>query len=881
MDLQPPNDDAKPATPGASPSVPPSSTPPNSGDTTIVVGGSPGRFTPGQILGNRYRIVALLGRGGMGEVYRAEDLSLHQPVALKFLQREARRDPAFMQRIRDEVRLARQVSHPNVCRVHDIGESDGQLFLSMEYIDGEDLAVLLRRIGRLPEEKALEIARQVCAGLAAAHAAGVLHRDLKPANVMLDREGRAHITDFGIAVAGKSTEVLDLAGTPAYMAPEQLAGLGASVRSDLFALGLVLYELVTGKRLFAGRSLAELSQEQREIVPVPPSRLAPDIHPQVEKVILQCLARDPDRRPATALAVLTALSGGDPLGAALAAGQTPSPQMVAAAPATGALRPAVAWACAASVLVSLVVYFALGGRFSVTERARLRLPPAALAEKAREAMRDLGLDGPWMGESYAYDYDDDALRFVGSATREMVESEAFGRAEEQLIVFWYRCSPDLLVPRDPTGSVSRDDPPLGAGDALVVLDSAGRLLSFAAVPAPDADARAREPESTALLRLAGFDATRVERVAPRGARTPVEDARQAWRCPVAGRPGLEMTAEVAFRSGRPVSFLVLSPWTTSVPAAVEPHRFFAASDVPDLFIVTMLVAAIPLARYNLRRGRGDRRGAKRLATMVLVCDVMYLVLVTHHVPVFEAERARLLHGVAWGLYLGGTTWLLYVALEPWVRRLWPERLVSWARLLAGNVRDPMVARDVLVGTTVVFGLAAVTSLLIVLLRASPLLVVKRELAPLLGTSGCFASTAVALLSAVRLGLLCLLLLLLLRLIGRFRHLAPITLGVVLAAVTYTAVFGTLGSDQPTALVMSALSGATIVLLLGRFGLVAAATALFLENLSVWLPDATRLTGWYAHCSWWVLGVAAILTTYGLYFATGCRPLGGRSLIEDY
>jgi serine/threonine-protein kinase len=139
--------------------------------------------TAGTLLGGRYRIVGLLGRGGMGEVYRADDLKLAQPVALKFLPAALARDPAALARFHNEVRIARQVSHPNVCRIYDLGETDGEPFLSMEYIDGEDLASLLRRIGRLPPDKAVDVARQLCSGLSAAHDLGVLHRDLKPANL--------------------------------------------------------------------------------------------------------------------------------------------------------------------------------------------------------------------------------------------------------------------------------------------------------------------------------------------------------------------------------------------------------------------------------------------------------------------------------------------------------------------------------------------------------------------------------------------------------------------------------------------------------------------------------------------------------------------------
>ena len=162
-----------------------------------------GRFPPGTLLAQRYRVVSLLGRGGMGEVYRANDLLLGQAVALKFLPAQWTSDEATLARFRNEVRIARQISHPNVCRVYDIGEVEGSTYLSMEYVDGEDLASLLRRIGRLPQDKALEIARQLCAGLAAAHDKGVVHRDLKPGNIMLDGKGQLRITDFGLAgVAG-------------------------------------------------------------------------------------------------------------------------------------------------------------------------------------------------------------------------------------------------------------------------------------------------------------------------------------------------------------------------------------------------------------------------------------------------------------------------------------------------------------------------------------------------------------------------------------------------------------------------------------------------------------------------------------------------------
>ena len=270
-----------------------------------------GRFPPGTLLAQRYRVVSLLGRGGMGEVYRANDLLLAQTVALKFLPAQWTSHEETLARFRNEVRIARQISHPNVCRVYDIGEAEGSTYLSMEYVDGEDLASLLRRIGRLPQDKALEIARQLCAGLAAAHDKGVLHRDLKPGNIMLDGQGQLRITDFGLA--GVAGEVKDIrSGTPGYMAPEQRSGQEVTARSDIYALGVVLHEVFTGKRPSADSS-------------------HPDLAPEVDRVIRRCLAEDPAKRPASALHVAAALPGGDPLAAALAAGETPSPEMVAAA----------------------------------------------------------------------------------------------------------------------------------------------------------------------------------------------------------------------------------------------------------------------------------------------------------------------------------------------------------------------------------------------------------------------------------------------------------------------------------------------------------------------------------------------------------------------
>ena len=236
----------------------------------------------------------------MGEVYRADDLKLGQTVALKLLPDHLARDPARLAQFHNEVRVARTISHRNVCRTYDIGDADGRPFLTMEYVDGEDLASLLRRIGRFPQDKAVEVARQICAGLAAAHDRGVLHRDLKPANVMIDGEGHVRITEFGLAALAGSVDDIR-AGTPAYMAPEQLAGKEVTQRSDLYALGLVLFELFTGKRVFEAKTLNDLIALHESGALATPSSHVRDLEPTIERAILRCLEREPAKRPPSRL----------------------------------------------------------------------------------------------------------------------------------------------------------------------------------------------------------------------------------------------------------------------------------------------------------------------------------------------------------------------------------------------------------------------------------------------------------------------------------------------------------------------------------------------------------------------------------------------------
>src|SRR5262245_9966719 len=262
--------------------------------------GDTASFSPGDVFAGRYRMITRLGRGSLGDVWHADDLVLETPVALKVI-RGANADARA--HVLNEVRLARQITHPAVCRVFDVGDTKDEVFFSMELVRGEDLGTLLRRAGRLPSEKVIEIGRQLAEGVAAAHAHGVLHRDLKPANVLVDDDGLVRITDFGVATTSADMHRRATADTGRYVAPEQrVPSAPSSERTDVYAIGLILYELLAGRHPFDERHSAE------------PARLSsrvPNVSPQLERIILQALSPNPADRPASAQAMAASLAAID------------------------------------------------------------------------------------------------------------------------------------------------------------------------------------------------------------------------------------------------------------------------------------------------------------------------------------------------------------------------------------------------------------------------------------------------------------------------------------------------------------------------------------------------------------------------------------------
>ena len=786
----------------------------------------------------------------MGEVYRAEDLKLGQPVALKFLPATVEGDPEKLERFFNEARMAREVSHSAVCRVHDIGDVEGHHFLSMEYVDGEDLASLVRRIGRLPGDKAIDIARQICAGLAAAHAKGVLHRDLKPQNVMLDGRGKVRITDFGLAGLAETIQGDDVrSGTPAYMSPEQLAGREVSLRSDIYALGLVLYELFTGKRAYRGRSLAEIKKQHEEPL-VPPSDLVSDIAPEAEATILRCLDPDPVRRPPSATAVSALLSGGDPLAAALAAGETPSPEMVAAAGRSEGMRPAWAWVCVGVIFACTATLILLSRGRSLIDRLSEAKAPAVLEDRARTLVKKLGYSDPPVDRALGYGVDGDYRAWAEKNKPKAERFQGVETGEPPIIHLWFRQSPRPLVAERMSGEVFYTHPPLVvSGMAGVRLDLAGRLVAFYAVPPQvESDGPAPDPDWSVLFEEAGLDRAAFKEVEPRWTPSSYGDARAAWEGAYPRRPEIPLRIEAAAHRGKPVSFRMVAPWTR--PDRMEPFKprpGQAAMQVAFLTVLALLITAgASLARRNTKAGRGDRRGAFRLAAVIFVLGVVSWLLRAHHVADRQGEARILAQGAAQVLLEATILWLFYLALEPYVRRFWPHTIISWTRLLGGAVQDPLVGRDALVGAVWGAGLGVVLPLSSLVPEwlghgaATPWI---KYLDGFLGPSFVLRVIVAFPLNAIGLAVAALLLLMLLKMLLRRERWAASALAILLTA--FQAIEQGAQGDAPLwlNLTLAATIMGTFTALLLRFGLLSAVVGLSVANTLLVFHLSTDFSSW--------------------------------------
>jgi tRNA A-37 threonylcarbamoyl transferase component Bud32 len=844
------------------------------------------RFLPGMRFGDRYRIIEMLGRGATGEVYRADDLKLGQPVALKFLPPHLAEDADARARIRNEVRVARQVSHPNVCRVYDIAEADGYAFISMEYVDGEDLRSVLRRLGRPSREKASEIARQLCAGLAAAHEIGVLHRDLKSENIMIDGRGRARITDFGLASFQHELPERALAGTPVYMAPELFAGAQASTRTDIYSLGAVLYELFTGRSPFGPATVEELRRQKATALPPSPREHAPDIDPVLEGLILSCLEADPSQRPASALAIAALLPGGDPVALALASGDTPSPEAVAAAGGEERVSRQVAFGSLFVLAAGLAAITALNSRASLTGISPPAKPPIVLADRARELLARLGYREPAVDRAYGYGVYGTYLEHIAETDSSPGRWAALQARKPRPYAFWYRESPVALIPLHAYGEVRFGDPPRSiAGMAGVVTDDEGRLQILEIVP-PQRDAspaNAAVPDYSPLFEVAGLNMTDFAPAPAEWNPLLSSESRSAWTGHYPGQDEVVRVEAAAYR-GRPTYFQVLETFdrpTREVRNEPKPASKVASEWANVVLMLAVLLVPPFVARRNLRRGVGDRRGAWRLGLAVFLLQLAAWALRTETLrSLFKSETLLVVQlGVA--LVLAAAAALIYLALEPYVRRLWPRSLISWTRLLMGRFGDPRVGRDVLIGAVAGVGVILIQRLEWLVpsaLGVAPRIPYSVSDATLLGGG---KALALAVAPVFLFGPLVVLFVLTIpMLLLRRRALAiAAAMAILILGDAHWVARGSSGIALASALVGVVLVYAVLVGTLIRFGLLSLGSAyFFFEILQRW-PLTFDTDAWYAGTSLMGMLILAVVAAAAVVVARGGASVWRRAAVE--
>ena len=686
------------------------------------------------------------------------------------------------------------------------------------------------------------------------------------------------------AGGASSRDADSLAGTPAYMSPEQLAGRELTAKSDLYSLGLVLYELFTGRKAFEASSLPELMRlRQSDTHPSSPSSHVKDLDPLIERVIFRCLERDPDSRPASALQVAAALPGGDPLAAALAAGETPSPEMVAAAPKEGGLRPAVAVALLAAlfVLVGLVCLFSKD--VGLYCQVPLDKSPEVLRDRAGEITKRLGYDAPPADSAYGMGVDRDYLNFIHETDDSPARWERLKTGRPAAIYFWYRQSPRPFDVFE--GDPIREDRPARdlAGMTTVTLDTLGRLRSFYAVPAQSGAgvAAAGEPDWTTLFGESGLDPARFRQVAPAWTPPHAFTSRAAWEGSYTERPGLNVRVEAAAYEGRPVFFELIDAWDRSPEqqgAYTESVRERMLSVILLTVFITVLVGSALLAWRNLRLGRGDRKGAARIAVFMLAVNFLRWLFTAHHVAT-EYEAMNFVAGAQRAVFWACFFWVVYLAFEPYVRRRWPWRIISWTRLLAGNWRDPLVGRDLLVGA--VFG-AGVLLCNFFLGHVVPRWLGYPPGAPwfdfpatqLLGVRSFAGALTMQIFAAFTQPFIFLFLILLLRAVLRSDRLAS------LAAALIGATALSLTHESAAGVPFAVIAAFLMVFCLHRYGLLAMVSAVFFLHLNIFYPVTSDFGAWYAGDVLPALLVTLAVAVFGFRTSLAGRPLLRARLFED-
>jgi hypothetical protein len=517
-------------------------------------------------------------------------------------------------------------------------------------------------------------------------------------------------------------------------------------------------------------------------------------------------------------------------------------------------------------------------------RVPLEKPPEALAERAREIVRSVGYAEPPVDTAMGFYEGRDFLRYIAAHDRSKTR---WDHLETGPFVFWYRGSPRPLAVRaflsdaGVPGAVWIDDPPLEvSGMTLVQLDPRGRLTRLIAVP-PQVDESAGPAPAldwAPLFSAAGLDRSQWPPAQPMWTSPVDSDARAAWTGSLAERPAVPMRIEAAAYRGKPVYFELIGPWTR--PERMQPYQSSAGERAVLTILIVLLLSVLAvgamLARRNLRLGRGDRRGASRLAVFVFMAWAVAWLFGAHHVP-NRAELGLFYEFLALGLVWSCSQWVLYMALEPYVRRRWPATLVSWSRLLAGGLRDPLVGRDVLIGCCLAPLTVALGRLFVWLVPSwlgyPPAQPQSGPDWQLLGARAVVVHLAIGIMLAPVFWLALLFVLFLLRTLLRKEW---------AAAAAWALLFSTLFSFSPDpfgwvgALIFSSLA----VLVLIRFGLLALVANLVVVGILQNLPLTTEGSAWYAGISLTGVLLIAALALYGFYTSLGGRPVFGGAVLEE-
>jgi len=592
--------------------------------------------------------------------------------------------------------------------------------------------------------------------------------------------------------------------------------------------------------------------------------------------------------------VAAALPGANPLADALAAGETPSPELLAAAGEREALGVGRGLAALALVVALLVINIAVEPGTSLTGLVPFDKPPAVLADRAQQILGSLGYTGSTADQASGFAITDEYLRHVAVNDRTPARWNVLRIGSPPVVRFWYRSSPRTMTPQQPQRNPSTSDPPMNVpGMTLVILDTRGRLNELHVVPPrldpiPPANAAAAPsgvnnapPNWAALFDAEGLRMDAFAAAAPEWTPRDFADTRAAWTGPPPDRSDLSVRIEAAAYRGRPVSFVVVGPWTprpgTQTASAAATSETILNTLV-EMMTIAFSLAAMLLARHNVRAKRADTRGAARLAMAVIVGYFAAWIIAAHHVADVSAELTAFSKQFSMFLFEAALLWVFYLALEPYVRRFSPDAMLGWTRLLAGYVRDPRVGRDILTGCVCAF-VVGFGPLLYIALPGRfglppPFPFIGTDVAALDGFGGFVGRLCDDASNALFVSLLAVLGFVLLRLIFRRTSIATTAAFLLLAMVQASQVLSAETSWWIAALVQLWIISAVLFIVV-RYGLLVTAITLGLGNVGAGMPLTPHFSHWTATTSNLAIVVIVGLAAFGYYAARAGAPLFGK------